>query len=63
MRVRASWAIAFFGLRVCGLHACVDFGGVVSYVHDATASTYITWFDYIGVVISEVLQSFLFLQC
>ena len=63
MRVRASWVIAFFGLRVSGLHACVDFGEVVSYVHDTTASTYITWFDYIGTVLFDVLQSFVFLQC
>ena len=44
--------------------ACfVDFGEVVSYVHDTTASTYITWLDYIGLVLFEDLQSFVFLQC
>ena len=43
------------------LNVCVDFGEVVSCVHDTNASTIITWFDYYRLVIFEIVQCCLFL--
>ena len=43
------------------LKVCVDFGEVVSCFHDTNASTFITWFDYYGLVIFEIVKCYLFL--
>ena len=43
------------------LQVRVDFSEVVSCVHNANASTFITWFDDNGLVIFEVVQFCLFL--
>ena len=45
------------------LKVCVDFGEVVSCVQDAHASTFITWFDYYGLVILEIVLCCLFFCC
>ena len=45
------------------LNMFVDFGDVASCVHDTNASTFITWFDYYGLVIFEIVQCCLFLEC
>ena len=42
------------------LQVCVNFSEVVSCVHYANASTFITWFDGNGLFIFEVTQSCLF---
>lgn len=41
----------------------MDFGEVVSCIHDSNVVTFTTWLDYNGVVISEVVQFILFLHC
>ena len=61
--MQISWAIALVGwwvndLYVLVLKVCVYFCEVVSRVHDV--STFITWFDYNGLVIFEVAKCFLF---
>ena len=43
------------------LWVCVDFSKVVSCVHYANASTFITWFDDNGLVILKVIQCWFFL--
>ena len=41
----------------------MDFGEVVSCIHDSNVVTFTTWLDYNGVVISEVVQFILFPHC
>lgn len=66
--------VSIMGYCICGiavewfvcigvLKVCVDFGEVVSCIHDSNVVTFTTWLDYNGVVISEVVQFILFLHC
>ena len=50
------WGCGLVFLSVVILKVCVDDG-------NTNASAFITWFDYNGLVIFEVVQCFLFLPC
>ena len=49
----SGWVVGKWFLCVAILKVCVKFVEVVPGVHDANAHTFITWFDYDGVVISK----------
>ena len=50
------WVVGEWFVCTTILKVVVDFGEVVSCVHYADSSNFITWFDDDGLVILEVLQ-------
>ena len=57
------WVVDVWFVCIVVLQACVDFREVVSCVHYANASTFITRFDKNGLGFFEVVQCCLFLKC
>ena len=57
----ACWVLGDWFVCILALQLCVDFGEVVSCVHYADVSIFITWFDDNGLVIFEVAQCCLLL--
>ena len=49
------WVVRQWFVYIVVLQKCVDFGEVVSCVHYANASNFITWFDDNRLVIFEVV--------